>query len=259
MTFRPLADIKAAFSGAADTYDANAHVQKITAEKLIYRLLDAHPAKCPDILEIGCGTGLFTEKLARSYPERRSLIATDISETMLHHRRWASLPSPLVQLAMNGERPCFTNASHAFNMIASNLAFQWFSDQTAAIVNLAEHLADQGVMILSTLGPQCFPVWRRALAKHGIKYESPLTKGIFTHDVMELRKHLQDFTIEIDSERVHQPYQNAHEFVRSLRAIGAHTSMSPRLPVGVLRAVFDGLASPYEDVYEIVYIRVQRR
>ncbi|MDD4870692.1 MAG: methyltransferase domain-containing protein [Kiritimatiellae bacterium] len=68
------------FSAAADTYNRHADVQSKAASRLI-RLIDNNPA-IKSILEIGCGTGILTAKLAKKFPSAR-ICATDISKGMI--------------------------------------------------------------------------------------------------------------------------------------------------------------------------------
>jgi malonyl-CoA O-methyltransferase len=72
------------FSRAAATYDEAALVQADMARDLAV-LCPALPA-APRLLEIGCGTGLFTDQLLALYPDA-SLTIVDISPAMTDHCR----------------------------------------------------------------------------------------------------------------------------------------------------------------------------
>ena len=72
--------IAARFSASAATYDHYAEVQRITAEKVLSLL--GRITVPETILEVGCGTGIVTEKLQHQVPEAQ-LYALDISRAMI--------------------------------------------------------------------------------------------------------------------------------------------------------------------------------
>ena len=72
--------VSARFGAAARTYDPESRVQRAVAEKLAPML--PAPGPIESILEIGCGTGMFTEFLTNVFP--LALIdAVDISAPMI--------------------------------------------------------------------------------------------------------------------------------------------------------------------------------
>ena len=73
------AKIAARFGGSAGIYDRHASLQARVARRL-GALLPA--SRAPRVLEIGCGTGFFTQHLLRRYPDGDFLI-TDIAPEML--------------------------------------------------------------------------------------------------------------------------------------------------------------------------------
>ncbi|MFU8818294.1 MAG: alpha/beta fold hydrolase [Desulfurivibrio sp.] len=78
------AAIRRRFDRAAATYDANADIQRRTLDLLLPHL--PPPAEVAEILELGCGTGNYTEHLLRHYPAAR-LTALDFSQAMLEQAR----------------------------------------------------------------------------------------------------------------------------------------------------------------------------
>ena len=113
-------DRAARFSKAATTYDANASVQ----EEIGRRLFSVIPNRCyQNILEVGCGTGTFSQRLMDLNP--RTLKLCDISDGMLAvcRQRFANIPKVSFMQA-----DCeHDNLGHDFNLIASNCAVQWLS------------------------------------------------------------------------------------------------------------------------------------
>ena len=69
------------FSKAITTYSEEANVQRQIADKMI-RLLQEHlSAPCPNVIEFGCGTGIYSRMLLQSL-RPKSLLLNDLCEEM---------------------------------------------------------------------------------------------------------------------------------------------------------------------------------
>src|SRR5262245_42880822 len=77
------AAIAQSFGARASSYEENADLQRAVAERLA-RLLP--PLEAPRVLELGCGTGLFSRHLLASYPAGTFLF-TDLAPSMLEQCR----------------------------------------------------------------------------------------------------------------------------------------------------------------------------
>lgn len=86
------------FSKAAASYDQNCPVQQKVAEILLERLKQFQfSTDC--IVDMGCGTGIHTEKIAQLYPYR-DFIAIDIAEKFIEESKIKLEPYNIkVQLA----------------------------------------------------------------------------------------------------------------------------------------------------------------
>ena len=75
-------EIKCRFRRSVESYEENATVQKLIAERL-FQLLEKYSEEVLfRILEVGCGTGLFTRKLKRKC-EDSILVINDIMSRWL--------------------------------------------------------------------------------------------------------------------------------------------------------------------------------
>ncbi|MDE7402642.1 MAG: DUF452 family protein [Muribaculaceae bacterium] len=138
--------VSARFSKAASTYDTHAIAQYSAALKLTDGFAGLHPVLHPKILEIGCGTGLFTHEYARLVkpsevdfvditecgpfgiaPEERYIIADAEKWIEEQDRRW--------------------------DAIVSASAIQWFADIPRFLRTCAEKLSHEGVLAISTFAP----------------------------------------------------------------------------------------------------------
>ncbi len=142
------------FSRHAKTYDRYAQLQKSMAERLASLL----PVPLPgNILEIGCGTGLFTRHLLTQ--PIKQLVLNDIAPGMLEILCDSlTLPSNTIISPGNAERIHFEN----MDLVCANAVFQWFQDPKKAMVKLNQALAVNGSLIFSTFGPKTLIEFRQA-------------------------------------------------------------------------------------------------
>ena len=142
------------FSKHAKSYDRYAQLQKSMAERMASLL----PVPLPDhILEIGCGTGLFTRHLLTQ--PIRQLILNDIAPGMLEIlNNSLSLPENTKIISGNAERIDFEN----MDLICANAVFQWFRKPQETLKKLNHALKSGGELIFSTFGPKTLAEFREA-------------------------------------------------------------------------------------------------
>lgn len=241
------AQIGAAFAAAAGRYDEGAHVQRLVAERLAEHASAEQISPQADILEIGCGTGLLTREIRRTWPHAR-LTATDIAPEMIAATARHDLAARL--LVIDGEAPRFDN--ERFDLILSSLTFQWFDDLPAALARLCDLLKPGGVLLFATMGAQSFASWRGAHAKAG------QSAGMPDYPALEdLEAMLAPFPASRAWEQmVPVPQRGGQALVRHFKAIGAHVPRQGYQPLGpaTLRHVIDifdldGGATAYHILY----------
>ena len=86
MLSRRSAEIAASFGARAESYERHAGLQRAVADKLARLLPELNS---PHVLELGCGTGLFSRHLIARYPEGR-FVLTDVGAG--HDRRMSAQP-----------------------------------------------------------------------------------------------------------------------------------------------------------------------
>lgn len=243
MTLHPQQRIAAAFGRQAGVYDRHAMLQRDVAE-----LLSRHfPAREePDILEIGCGTGLLTRHLLGCYPRGR-VLATDIAPAMLQVCRSKFANDARLRFAV-------ADAEHAdiggrFDLIASSMVAQWFARPARTLRALSRLLAPGGVLVYATTGPDNLMEWREALAAVGIP-----AACVPTGDLPGI---VAERFIPVD-------YGCTLGFLQSVRAIGASVPCLPeRAPVSpgalrrAIRAADDACGGRMR--WHIVFGRITRK
>jgi malonyl-CoA O-methyltransferase len=211
------AAVAQSFGARAETYDEHADLQRRVAGRLA-RLLP--PLAAPRVLELGCGTGLFSRHLLARYPDGTFLF-TDLAPSMLEQCRlnFAGAGGKRVSFdIMDAARP---TADGPFDLIAMSMTLHWLNDPEAALDALRKRLAPNGVLVFATIGGESFPEWRDALVTQGL----PI--GLL--DIPELAG-------IVDEERVVADHDTLG-FLRRMKAIGGLTPREGYAPLaaGALR------------------------
>jgi malonyl-CoA O-methyltransferase len=244
------ARIAQAFSQRAGTYDDAAALQRSVAHRLAERIGSSTVVAPRRILEIGCGTGFLSARLAQAFPES-GLLLTDIAPAMLNRCR-SRLGDRHRYQVLDGERP--EELTGQFDLIASSLAFQWFIDLRGGLERLSRLLAPGGRMLFATLGLQTFIEWRHAHISLG------LPCGAQNYPRAEDLPWPEGFSSVLDAELVTQSHANGLDFVRSLKMLGAHEPVRGYrpLPAGAFRRLLASLEGGFSVTYQLLYGEIYR-
>lgn len=137
--------IERRFSCAFDKYDDNAKVQRYAAERLCKYILELS-RNFGKILEIGCGTGLFTKKFL-SYFRPDLLILNDLCAE-------ADICLPDVNVTFLQGDAEILDFPGELDLIMSCSTFQWFEDLPGFILKVYEKLLPGGILTFCTFGPR---------------------------------------------------------------------------------------------------------
>ena len=246
-----------AFERAASTYDAAAALQYEIGARLIERLdlIRMQPAR---ILDLGAGTGEFTDVLLKRY-RKADVIALDIAHSML--KRVQSRGGWFRKAACvcaDSESLPFTDNS--FDFIFSNLMLQWCTDLEQAFIELRRVLAPGGLLLFTTLGPDTLSELRASWeAVDGYTHTNTF---IDMHDVGDALVQAQWAEPVMDTERITVTYPDVRTLMCDLKQIGAHNVTLGR-PLGLTgRHRLQRVTAAYEQFrvdgllpasYEVVY------
>lgn len=136
------------FARSAETYDANAIIQKKIAENLANKLVQYVHHNAKDILEIGYGSGLFSKEYAsRLCPD--SITYVDLCSALqklklAHTEKYIQADAEQWIASLSIKRK--------FDAIVSASTIQWFADQHQFLNDCALHMKTDGIIAISTFG-----------------------------------------------------------------------------------------------------------
>jgi len=220
MLSRRSAEIAASFGARAASYELHAGLQRAVADKLA-RLLPELDR--PRVLELGCGTGLFSRHLLRRYP-RGSFVLTDVAPAMIAECRRNLAPSGEARISFEVMDAGEAGGHAELDLIVSSMTLHWLADPVASLERLSRLLAPGGVLLYATLGPESFAEWRAVLAEQG------LASGLA--DIKPLPGLLEEQRLVPDTD--------ALSFLRRMKAVGGLTPREgyvPQSPGALRRAM----------------------
>ncbi len=144
--------IKLRFEQAAATYEQQATVQMQVANRLLDLLATTVPEINPaSVLEIGCCTGLLTEKILTRFPRLSRLTVSDLVPAFEQcvGRKVAHLASNVSFLAGDIESVALPER---YDLIISSSTLHWVYDLPALCRKLRAHLTPDGVLAVSLYG-----------------------------------------------------------------------------------------------------------
>lgn len=204
-------NIAKTFGSASQSYDVSARLQRFSGKHLMPWL----PKKTDlTVLDLGSGTGFFTDLLAGNY---QRVIGLDISKDMLH---FAKSKRDEDILWIEGDAHKIPLANESVDLIYSNLVIQWFNPLDVAINEMLRILKPGGLIIFTTLIDgtlhELKSSWKQVdNDQHVIdfKSEEELNTLFNTNKSKLLEQKCQDIVLE---------YQNVIHLARELKGLGAN-------------------------------------
>jgi ubiquinone/menaquinone biosynthesis C-methylase UbiE len=151
------------FDEVADTYDRDFLTPRRPARRLAEWIAPGSNAK---ILELGCGTGIFTSYLAEAMPRGGCILATDIAEQMIAVAKKKGIGRENISIEFQAaDASSLPFEDDTFDLAVSALALFGFPDVPKALREWRRVLKPEGVLAFSSFSNRnVFPTQDPAVA-----------------------------------------------------------------------------------------------
>jgi malonyl-CoA O-methyltransferase len=228
------------FSKGASTYDEYALIQRHMAEKLDIFIEGSE--KVFNVLEIGCGTGIFSEKILKKFPNSK-IDFLDISSDMIKNmKEKIGTKENLNYIVEDIEN---YKPEKKYDFIFSNASFQWIHNQEGLFNHLYSILNFGGFILFSTFGKDTYCELRESLK--AIDPSLEYSQNFIS--LKELKEIIQDKyeILATEEERVKEDYDCVMDFLKMIKGIGANSALSQSKPF--TRDKFNRLEEEYRKNY----------
>lgn len=170
-------------NSTVERYHKRAEPEKESAKRLANSLEPWQYSVPPGpILEIGAGTGIFTEYLRSIFP-KREMVVTDNSEDMLKFcRERTGSCEGLTYTNVDAEQDEIKELH--YSLICGNHVAHQFQNPATTLEKLAKGLTLDGLMLMNFPGEDSFKEWRSECLNLGIPYTGkplPGTESLVIH------------------------------------------------------------------------------
>lgn len=217
------------FGQAARSYDSVARLQRRVGDQLLMQLqtvlnTDAWEQRdeAITVMDLGCGTGALTQKLAEVVnthcPAICTLVGLDLSYGMLDFARREQESLPITWLQGDGEQ--LPLADHSVDILFSSLALQWCEPTVALAAELRRVLKPDGYFVFSTLAEHTLAELRSAWsAVDSFQHVNTFSSAECWQQVFSE----VDFDFEyVSHHREVLYYDDFYHLARELKGLGAH-------------------------------------
>lgn len=247
------------FSKAAKSYDSAAQLQRDIGSELFNLLPRNLTPRC--VVDIGSGTGFFTELLQQSYPAAQ-VIGLDLAEGMLQHARQQHATS---LHWIGGDMESLPLAESSVELFFTSLALQWCENLPAFFAEIFRTLTPGGYIALATLGPKTLFELRDSWCDvDGFMHVNEFSELAVVQAAAEQAG--LHHTLWQSGKKI-MYYSALRELTHELKAIGAHNVNRQRAPGLTGREKLTKLRQSYERYrqaeglpasYEVYWALLQR-
>lgn len=223
------------FSQAAGTYDQYATIQKTMAQELLRSIEELNlMTTSKSILEIGCGTGYFTQLMIQALRKHKiamlpEIIITDISGEMLQacQKNISSILSANNSVHFMQADGEIISLASPVDIIVSNATFQWFQDLDKSLACLRKNLHQNGWLFFTTFGESTFQELHHSfkyVLGEGWHLGQKFISGLELENMM-VANNFKDCKIIKDYHR--QYFPGVQDFFTSIKKVGASNACLP--------------------------------
>lgn len=203
------------FSKAASTYDQAAIIQQEVGQRLLERL-ELIKLSPTTILDLGSGTGFFSQALSKKYPDA-IVLNTDISEGMINFAKQVRHSPKQFHLCADGDY--LPIKSHSIDFFFSNCALSWFFLPRTVFKEIRRLLKPEGLLLFSTFGPDTLQELKACF--NMLDDKEHINPFIDMHDIGDML--LQEGLLGpvMDMEHITLAYKDIQTLINDLKLTGA--------------------------------------
>lgn len=246
-----LARIVESFARSAADYDAHAHVQLQCAERLAgYMQANSRHLIEGPLLEIGCGTGIFSRRLCDIFTDRQLILTDACAEMIAHCRaRLAAVESGRLQFKRAAIGEIAPREQYA--LIVSAFVLQWLEDFEGGLSALTAALKPGGRLFFSLPETSSFAEWKAICRHAAVPYTgNPLPS---CEAVRQFAAANQLHT-SMCQETFTAHYRSFEEFLNNLKLVGASTTLcSQPLTISEMRRLLSTARRLYPNSFTATY------
>lgn len=166
--------VKRRFRKNLENYNKNAKVQKQMSEKL-FSFLDK-TKEYKNILEIGCGTGLLTEKVSEKLVFENYICVDIVPEC----EEFIKEINENINFISSDIEEFLSTNNNSYDLIISNASLQWIENFEDFGKKLISRLNPNGILLFSTFGTEnlreIFFIQGKTLNYHNLEYLKSIFK-----------------------------------------------------------------------------------
>lgn len=250
--------ISKSFSQQAPLYEQAAVVQQEIGERLFERLsyLKMDPRW---VLDLGCGTGLFSQRLKKTYP-KATIVGLDLAYAMLlearkKQRLWSKWPLLTADMAH------LPFADGLFDLVFTNQVIHWSNDLPLVLQELNRVMRPGACLMFSSLGPDTFRELRQAWVEADQFVHTNQFKDMHELGDALMAECFLDPVVDMQGLTVH--YSSLLKLVRALKEQGVRNINPARNPGLTSPTVWRAFEHAYQKLvldggkyplsYEVIY------
>ena len=206
-----------AFSRAAEDYARLATAQQAMGEPLWTRL----PAHATRVLDLGCGPGHESHRLAGRFGDDCRVLGLDLAPGMIEAARRVHGHEPRLSW-LCADAAALPLADASLDLVVSNLAIQWCPDLAQVLTELHRVLRPGGRALINTLAPGTLAEVGHAWSRPGAPAALLPLRGRERHRVAARLAGFRRPEVSQAAWRFHYPDLAA--VMASIKGVGAQTA-----------------------------------
>lgn len=240
--------VRSHFSRRAESYRANAKIQKEMVTKLwdvfcsedkgllrnsilskcVYQDSSIERGGCCDVLDVGCGPG-DALPLIWDRVQMASFTGLDLSSSMLslaeklardeftqRKRQMITLSEPRWKW-VEADAEKFDYSTERYDLVISNATVQWFNEPQQTVIKMFDALKPGGAMLISTFGAATFQELKQAANREKLGPE------LYGFDQwLEWLGNTRPSKLHHHHELVKETYADVWQFLKQVQATGAN-------------------------------------